>query len=141
MGLYFLGPLDAFPPKFHLESHSANISNPTRVIRRKIITKKELRTTPRTRGSTHARRLDGRIWGHWTLEVWSVRGGAFCVPAKREGAMIQWLNGTELTNIFWFSIHFWKGAIRLKRSIPRQNQSLRSTVARGALLTSSELTD
>ena len=45
-----------------------------------------------------------------------MRGGAFCVPAKREGAMIQWLNGTELTNIFWFSIHFWKGAIRLKRA-------------------------
>ena len=27
-----------------------------------------------------------------------MRGGAFCVPAKREGARIQWLNGTELTN-------------------------------------------
>ncbi len=30
--------------------------------------------------------LDGRVWGHW-----SVRGGAFCEPAKREGARIlQW---------------------------------------------------
>ena len=122
---------------FHSHRSCENVPNTTR-----------LATLPR--GSTHARRLDGRIWGHWTLEVWSVRGGAFCVPAFFAakvstiesfaaffvclpflGAMIQWLNGTELTNIFWFSIHFWKGAIRLKRSIPRQNQSLRSTVARG----------
>ena len=30
--------------------------------------------------------LDGRVWGHW-----SVRGGAFCEPAKREGArIVQW---------------------------------------------------
>ena len=40
-----------------------------------------------------------------------------CLPIGTD----QWLNGTELTNIFWFSIHFWKGAIRLKRAIPRQN--------------------
>ena len=32
--------------------------------------------------------LDGRVLGRW-----SVRGGAFCEPAKREGARIQ--NGDE----------------------------------------------
>ncbi len=29
--------------------------------------------------------LDDRVRGHW-----SVRGGAICEPAKREGARIQW---------------------------------------------------
>ena len=46
----------------------------------KILFLTEERIEKRGRGG-----LDGRVWGHW-----SVRRGAFGVPAKREGARSQW---------------------------------------------------